>query len=414
MSAARSLKLSALAFTVALVMFFACQSAPGYAADPPDFIVASIVADPVVPPPGQSVNMTVTIENVGGSCVGCFPFSVDFYKNMTTAPPPGASGSFGCQVSPPAPGATTTCSGTVSYNTEGSYSMWARVDTYNSVGESDETNNVFGPQSISVAYPPDLLVQSIAVVPQSPLAGQPVDVTVTIRNASRTCVQCPTTLVDFYKALQTQPGPLSPGDVACTVNQPVGGETVSCTGLVTYPNPGTFQMWAQVDRLNQVYEASDANNMAGPQPITVRPDSDGDAIEDASDNCPNWANPAQNLPPWPLPAGDADCDGFPDTVATALKAAETTIGTDPLRHCDPQPGANDDPPPDAWPPDFNDNQLVNGSDWVSFNPRFGARSDGTPGQGGFPYNIRWDLNANGLINGADMLQLNPFMFNRCA
>jgi hypothetical protein len=173
-------------------------------------------------------------------------------------------------------------------------------------------------------------------------------------------------------------------------------------------------MWAQVDRLNQVYEASDANNMAGPQPITVRPDSDGDAIEDASDNCPNWANPAQNLPPWPLPAGDADCDGFPDTVATALKAAETTIGTDPVKHCDPQPGVNDDPPPDAWPPDFNDNQLVNGSDWVSFNPRFGARSDGTPGQGGFPYNIRWDLNANGLINGADMLQLNPFMFQRCA
>jgi hypothetical protein len=143
-------------------------------------------------------------------------------------------------------------------------------------------------------------------------------------------------------------------------------------------------------------------------------DTDADGAMDGSDNCPNWPNPAQNLPPWPRPAGDYDCDGFPDAVATALKAAETTIGTNPVKHCDPQPGINDDPPPDAWPPDFNDNQLVNGSDFVSFNPRFGARSDGTPGQGGFPYNIRWDLNANGLINGADMLQLNPFMFNRCA
>ena len=44
----------------------------------------------------------------------------------------------------------TTCMGTVSYASAGTYSMWAQVDTDQDVSESNEGNNVFGPHSIVV------------------------------------------------------------------------------------------------------------------------------------------------------------------------------------------------------------------------------------------------------------------------
>jgi subtilisin-like proprotein convertase family protein len=194
------------------------------------------------------------------------------------------------------------------------------------------------------------------------------------------------------------------------------GEGFVYLGTVNADGAGNWTFAGTIDGPRVTATATNAGNNTSEFSSTFAcGDPDGDLRPTCNDNCPYWSNAAQNLPPWPLPAGDADCDGFPDTHPTSLKAAETTIGTDPVRHCSYTPTVGDETGiPAGWPADFNDNQLVNGSDWVSFNPRFGARSDGTPGQGGFPYNIRWDLNANGLINGADMLQLNPFMFNRCA
>jgi len=70
-------------------------------------------------------------------------------------------------------------------------------------------------------------------------------------------------------------------------------------------------------------------------------DSDGDGVLDVNDNCPNWPNPSQNLPPWSIPANDPDCDGFTTTV-------ENSAGTDPLAHC----GIN------AWPADIDNDTFV--------------------------------------------------------
>jgi len=77
--------------------------------------------------------------------------------------------------------------------------------------------------------------------------------------------------------------------------------------------------------------------------FTVTPgnDIDGDGIVNASDNCPNWPNPAQNLPPWPVVPGDPDCDGFTTTV-------ENSAGTAPLAYCGT----------DAWPADINNDGFV--------------------------------------------------------
>jgi hypothetical protein len=67
-------------------------------------------------------------------------------------------------------------------------------------------------------------------------------------------------------------------------------------------------------------------------------DTDADAVADGADNCPLWANGTQALPPWPGPAGDSDCDGFPN-------ATEQTIGTLPTVQCPVAGSPSPSPPP---------------------------------------------------------------------
>jgi hypothetical protein len=134
-----------------------------------------------------------------------------------------------------------------------------------------------------------------------------------------------------------------------------------------------------------------------------------------SDNCPDWENANQLLPAWTMPAGDTDCDGYHATNTFAPRASESTIQTVATKHCMNTATAFDEPLPDAWPPDFNDNQLVNVADVLSFNNVFGQPITNPPVNfsGTLTPVRRWDLNGSSLVNVADVLQLNPFMFLNC-
>jgi lysophospholipase L1-like esterase len=114
--------------------------------------------------------------------------------------------------------------------------------------------------------------------------------------------------------------------------------------------------------------------------------------------------------------GDTDCDGYPDTTVFTPRAPESVIGTDETQLCPTTTGVNDEPLPDAWPPDFNDNQIVNVGDITAFNTPFGQPTTNPPINfaGTLTPIARWDLNGSGLVNVSDVLQLNPFMFKRCA
>lgn len=137
-------------------------------------------------------------------------------------------------------------------------------------------------------------------------------------------------------------------------------------------------------------------------------DSDADGLQDALDNCSSWSNPEQQLPVWPVPAGDTDCDGFADTAGTTSKASEAEIGTDASRHCAATPARHDEPLPDAWPLDFDDNQRANIGDFLNYNQRLGAHT-GDP-----KFSVRFDLNPNGVINVGDLLHFNQSMNELCA
>jgi hypothetical protein len=154
------------------------------------------------------------------------------------------------------------------------------------------------------------------------------------------------------------------------------------------------------------------NNPNGEQSgCDLDPDCDNDTVIDGTDNCPGWANASQVLPPWTVPATDDDCDGFRETVGVSGSAAETYIGTLPFTHCNMTVTLNDEA--DAWPPDMNDNRIVNGQDVARFAPAYNKPTSagpfGTPPLPG----QRFDFSGNGIINGQDIAKFSAYYNKSC-
>ena len=88
------------------------------------------------------------------------------------------------------------------------------------------------------------------------------------------------------------------------------------------------------------------------------------------------------------------------------RAPESYIGTNPAMTCAATLLPDDEPSPDAMPPDFNDDRIINGQDSGKFGGPFGAYnkfvSQGPFGPPGSQLpGERFDWNGNGLINGQD-------------
>jgi hypothetical protein len=128
-----------------------------------------------------------------------------------------------------------------------------------------------------------------------------------------------------------------------------------------------------------------------------------------------------------IAVGTQDTDGDASTTLYPwTDAAETYIGTDPTKPCAQDGTANNEYPGnglptnqtvagtffgfDAWALDFDDNQLVNGSDFLLWNPVLtgGSKPVNATVPAGVKYNslIRYDLNFDGIVTGGDLLKLN--------
>lgn len=144
-----------------------------------------------------------------------------------------------------------------------------------------------------------------------------------------------------------------------------------------------------------------ANTSEPTLPCRLLPDCDGDGFLDGADNCPTVATP------WSVPVGDGDCDGYPSSVAASGKAPESFIGTLPATKCASTATPNDEPLPDAWPPDFDDNQLAGLNDITKFGAVFNAIGPNPP------YSSRYDFNGDVKITLTDITQYAPFFNEHC-
>jgi hypothetical protein len=171
----------------------------------------------------------------------------------------------------------------------------------------------------------------------------------------------------------------------------VAGATALVIGSGLASDPVSARAWlltnATVDRgdagSDNVYGAGEL--FLPPAP----PDTDADAKADTADNCPNWYNPTQALPPRPIATEDPDCDGYSTDD-------ETYFGTDPLSQC----GV------DAWPPDHNDDGSINIADPLYLKFYFGQSVP--------PAAPDADLLRDGSINIADVLRHKLYFGYSCS
>jgi subtilase family serine protease len=233
------------------------SNGPTFSVTAPDLSIVGISANPASPAPNAPVTITVTARNGGDAPVAAF--RVDFYKHSPSAPE-GAS-DFTCDVSRLAAGATGTCVGTVTY-TEGTHGMWAAVDVPDAIAESNEENNVFGPQSLVVSTPmPDLVESAMANPPATALLGSRIALSDTVRNDGNGPAGASATR--YYLSLDTVKSSNDIVMVVRSVSALAPGATHTYNLQVTLSSTlalTDYWVLACADDANQVSERDETNN----------------------------------------------------------------------------------------------------------------------------------------------------------
>ena len=118
-----------------------------------DVTITNLWWDPWDPVENQPVTIHMTIANLGESTTS--DFWVDFYNHEEDAPDPNQSGDAWCRITSMGPTSDKTCDVTTTWVAPVSYTFWIQVDTEQEVWESDETNNISGPNWVFVQADPD-------------------------------------------------------------------------------------------------------------------------------------------------------------------------------------------------------------------------------------------------------------------
>jgi CARDB/Thrombospondin type 3 repeat len=340
----------------------------------PDLRISAFSLDPPEPIENQVVTVSITVVNSGDGGTGDFgEFWVDFYADRASAPGQNLLGDDFCDMDPMAAASTAVCEVSHIYDSPGPHNMWIQADTDADISESNESNNVVGPIAVSV------------------LSDSDFD---TVADISDNCMD------EANPDQANVVHPATPAGDACE-------------------DPDADEIFDSIDNCPDVANPTQANDVHPAVPAgDLCEDPDGDGVPDVPDNCPDWPNLSQALPTWsagvPLTGTgpDSDCDRFSDS-------REAYLGTDPARQCaatggvTPPPGgglgANDEPPPDAWPADMTDNQIANTADVGRFVFSLNSRANQNPADPG--WDQRHDLDGSGVVNTADVGRY-VFVLNR--
>jgi len=234
-----------------------------------DLVVDAIQVSPENPTATQPVTVSVTIRNQG-SIAASGTFYTYLYVDPATPPVSGQLGDYVWAKNSLAPGASETLVYNYGgFNTPGDHALWAQVDTFGSVAESDETNNIAGPMTVTAQTAlADLIVQNIATDPLTPTLNQPCTLTVQVKN------QGIANITDTFQVnAYIDPAlPPAPGEAGGHTWQQVGlaiGASAILTREIIFTEGGSHTLYTQVDTGQVISESNEANNISGPHILSV-------------------------------------------------------------------------------------------------------------------------------------------------
>jgi hypothetical protein len=214
----------------------------------PDLRVTNIsfAASHNPPQEGDAITFAATVTNSGTAATSATSYGVSFQVDGAQV----AAGTSSASI--PAGGSTSVTATTTFTGISGPHTVLATVDTGNTIGESNETNNTLSEAFTIQQVPgPDLQILSVSPSPATPTAGQAVSFTVAVNNRGTTDAPANTVtrVVVGATTLNGTAGAIAAG---ATVN-------VAVTGTWPAVNGNTV-LTATADATNLVTEANETNN----------------------------------------------------------------------------------------------------------------------------------------------------------
>ena len=214
-----------------------------------DLTITNVVISPATPVQGAPMTATVTIQNLGNQGAG--PFVVSWNPDANGLIVPGVA-TLTQQVNALGAGASMNVVFTFTYPQAGGFHTIAMVDAFNTVAETNETNNLYIKDFTVVPGNIDLTVTGFSISPSPAKQFQQVTATITVENdgalpVSWFAVQWKQASTDLSGPTTWIPG-LNPGE----------SKTVTFTGL--YFQTGVYTSVAIVDPSNLIPETNESNN----------------------------------------------------------------------------------------------------------------------------------------------------------
>jgi len=230
----------------------------------PDLVVKKLTASTYTILGNTVVRYIATVCNSGTKDAAAS--RVDVYYNRKTAPTAGTKGNNSTSVPALKVGACTNRNIMRTSVGKGTYTSWAYADTANTIKESDENNNSYGPVTISTSGTKtgDLTIKSFTY---QAYAYNTVLYRIYVCNVGTGATA--STSVGLYMNLKSAPTSSTKPTASSSVGllQPGQCSTRYITRVNT--STGTYSSWAFVDPNNYITETSETNNIKGPLKVSV-------------------------------------------------------------------------------------------------------------------------------------------------
>ncbi|MBI3110254.1 MAG: hypothetical protein HYZ01_01665, partial [Ignavibacteriales bacterium] len=241
----------------------------------PDLVVQTVWTEPAQPVKGQSYLIKATVKNQGNATASAPSFAnleCYFYVNDAKV----GEGNFNNLA---AGSSITLSTGSLTAPTTNSITVKAFADANSESSESNETNNQLSGTITLVDPPkPDLIIQDIDISSASPIAGESVTITATVKN------QGSANAGSFYLGYYVDNGFIGEDLLSFGLNAGnSNNETISYTAEVS----GTHTIKVIADYKSQISE-SDENNNTRSETFTWNSPPKPDLVVQAV-----WTEPAQ-------------------------------------------------------------------------------------------------------------------------